>query len=79
MSLIPKFEIEVNENNCTGCQICQLKCSYLQDKSFNSSKAFINISIEKLSPKIEFLEGCTHCGQCARHCSYNALILKEVS
>lgn len=78
MSQNLKFEIEINEKRCTGCQICQLKCSYLQDKSFNLSKAFINISVNDLTPKIQFLEGCTHCGQCARHCSYGALTLKEV-
>ena len=79
MSQNPRFKIEVNEKRCSGCQICQLKCSYLFDKSFNPSKAFISVSVDEVIPKIQFLDGCNNCGQCARHCSYGALTLKEVA
>ena len=72
------IEIEINEEKCTGCTICELWCSYNYHKAFNPSKA--NIKIEEkysLHPKIRFLETCNNCGQCASHCLYGALIIKE--
>jgi NAD-dependent dihydropyrimidine dehydrogenase PreA subunit len=75
-----EIKIEVNEQNCTGCIICKLWCSYTNHNVFNPSKA--NIEIEEkygLTPKIIFLDGCFRCGQCAHHCLYGALEVKEVS
>ena len=73
------IQIEIHEERCTGCVICKLCCSYIHYKTFNPSKA--NLEIEDkygLQPKIIFLDSCTNCGQCAQHCLYGALILKEV-
>jgi len=70
---------EINEEKCTGCIICELWCSFTYHNVLNPSKA--NIKIEDrygLSPKIVFLGGCSQCGQCAQHCLYGALKLKEV-
>jgi formate hydrogenlyase subunit 6/NADH:ubiquinone oxidoreductase subunit I len=70
---------ELNEEKCTGCIQCELWCSFTYYNVFNPSKA--NIKIEDrygLTPKITFLEGCSQCGQCAQHCLYGALKLKEV-
>ncbi|TFG23626.1 MAG: hypothetical protein EU529_06705 [Promethearchaeota archaeon] len=73
------YEIIVHEDKCTGCLICQLNCSYVHKQIFSPSEAFIQISNQySLTPKILFLEGCTHCNQCAQHCLYGALELKEV-
>jgi len=77
MSVITNEKIKINEKSCTGCQVCQLKCSYIRDKAFNPSRAFIKISVDDIIPKITFIEGCTKCGQCAKHCSYGALKLVE--
>ncbi len=53
-------------------------CSYQFFKRFIPSKARIRIENEyDLQPNIVFLESCTQCGQCALHCVYGALILKE--
>ncbi|MHA1786040.1 MAG: 4Fe-4S dicluster domain-containing protein [Candidatus Helarchaeota archaeon] len=71
------FKIEVNEKLCSGCQICQLKCSYIRDKVFNPNRAFIQISVNDVIPTIQFLDGCTQCGQCVKHCSYGALKLRR--
>ncbi|MFX1530729.1 MAG: hypothetical protein ACFFBC_06420 [Promethearchaeota archaeon] len=74
------IKIDVNEENCTGCIICKLWCSYTNHKIFNPSKA--NIEIEErygLTPKIVFLNSCIQCGQCAHHCLYGALEVKEVA
>ena len=69
--------IIVNEENCTGCMICQMKCSFLHFKEFNPSKAFIIIDLTDIIPKIHFLDDCTKCGQCVDHCLYGALEFKE--
>lgn len=73
------IQIEIHEERCTGCVICKLWCSYIHYKTFNPSKA--NLKIEDkygLQPKIIFSDSCTNCGQCAKHCLYGALTLKEV-
>jgi Fe-S-cluster-containing dehydrogenase component len=71
------FNIIVNQNNCTGCKVCELICSFLYQNEFNPSKANIRIIDEyELTPVIEFTEQCNHCGQCARNCLYGALKLE---
>ena len=72
------IKIRINEQNCTGCLVCQLYCSYLQTHEFNPSRAFISINLQGIIPAISFLEGCKNCGQCAKHCVYEALELIEV-
>jgi len=72
--------IEIDEEKCTGCLICELWCSYIHHKTFNPSKA--NLKIEErydLKPKIFFLDTCIKCGQCAQHCLYGALNIVEGS
>lgn len=73
------IDIIVHENNCTGCLICQLTCSLFHSKKFNLSEAHIQVlNGHSLNPKISFLDSCLRCGQCAQHCLYGALELKEV-
>lgn len=72
------IEIKIDEERCTGCIICVLWCSYTHCKIFDPSRA--NLKIEDrygLTPKIIFLDSCTNCGQCANHCLYGALKIKE--
>ena len=73
------LEILFNEKKCTGCKICQLWCSFIFNEKFAPSKAFIQIieDYDGVITNVMFLEGCTQCGQCARHCLYGALELKE--
>ena len=79
MIILVEVEIFIHEEKCTGCRICQLMCSYIYQNKFAPTEAFIKIIDEYgLTPKISFLEGCKKCGQCARHCLYGALELKEV-
>jgi len=74
----PKLEIIIHEEKCAGCRICQLTCSSLYQNKFAPNEAFIQIvDVYELTPKISYLEGCKHCGQCAHHCLYGALEIKE--
>lgn len=67
-------------SRCTGCLICELRCSLRFDKTHNPALA--KISIRRLvngetEYGISFSEGCDSCGICARYCPYGALIPKE--
>ena len=73
-------KIVIHEDKCTGCIICQLICSFLNKRQFNPSLAHIRIKNQYgLIPKITFLDSCTKCLQCANHCLYGALEIKEVN
>jgi ferredoxin len=69
--------IVIHEENCAGCQICQLFCSFTFQRIFAPNKAYIQIDTHEIIPKISFLEGCTQCHQCVKHCLYGALELRE--
>ena len=68
--------IAVDAAKCTGCLICELRCSLRFEKAFNPSRA--KIMIRKLVEgeneySIAFAEDCDNCGICARFCFYGAL------
>ncbi|MDD1778355.1 MAG: hypothetical protein LUQ65_09320 [Candidatus Helarchaeota archaeon] len=67
----------INAENCSGCQICQLFCSFTFHKLFAPAQAYIQVDTREIIPKITFLDGCTHCNQCVKHCLYGALTLRE--
>jgi len=69
--------IITHEENCAGCMICQLRCSYIHYKEFNPSKAYISINLLEIFPKISFKEDCNKCGVCVSYCLYNALEIQE--
>lgn len=61
---------------CTGCLICQLRCSFRFVKEFNPSRSVI--VIDRLGGEgneyaIAFTPQCDNCGICARFCPYEAL------
>jgi len=72
--------IKVDASKCTGCLICELRCSLRFEKAFNPSKA--RIRIRRLvggdnEYAISFTEECDNCGICARYCPYGALIQQK--
>jgi ferredoxin len=72
--------IKVDASKCTGCLICELRCSLRFEKAFNPSKA--QIRIRRLvgadnEYEISFTEECDNCGICARYCPYGALIQEK--
>lgn len=65
-----------NAARCTGCLICELRCSLRFEKVFNPSKA--RIRVRRLvgaenEYEISFSEDCDNCGLCVRYCPYGAL------
>ncbi|NVM27705.1 MAG: hypothetical protein HWN65_02595 [Candidatus Helarchaeota archaeon] len=78
MSQTSRKKIVIHEENCAGCQICQLICSYSYQEICAPDQAFIQVTTHELIPKITFLEGCRQCFKCAQHCLYGALEVREV-
>ncbi len=67
--------------NCTGCLICQLTCSFNYEEIFNPSLAKIIIrrsSKEGISYEIDYKADCRGCGLCAKSCPFGTLEIKEV-
>ena len=72
--------IEIYDNRCTGCLICQLRCSLRFEKAFNPGRA--KIKVHRLAGAdteyaLSFEDDCDGCGICARSCPYEALIQKK--
>ncbi|MHA1338063.1 MAG: hypothetical protein ACTSPW_20390 [Promethearchaeota archaeon] len=78
MTIENETKIIINPENCTGCRICQLWCSYIYYKTFSIELAHLEIINEYgLELKIKFLDSCLNCGQCSERCLYGALLLKD--
>ena len=72
--------ISVDASKCTGCLICELRCSLRLEKEFNPAKAAIKIRRlvgAENEFEISFTEKCDNCGICARHCPYGALVQEK--
>ncbi len=77
-----KYKIEVIAEKCTGCLRCQLACSDLYSKKFNPVSARLQVIFsEEDECTILFTDDCIHCGICADHCFYDAMVKtkKEVN
>ena len=70
---MPKYDIAVHTESCTGCWRCELACSYTFHKSFNPSLAWIKVAFSGQDVEINFTEECLACGACADNCLYGAL------
>ena len=68
-------KIAVHPENCKGCGICELQCSFAKAKMFNPSESRIIIDWEDDEPCIGFRDDCDECGICASFCVYGSLEL----
>ncbi|MHA1649325.1 MAG: hypothetical protein ACTSYB_03945 [Candidatus Helarchaeota archaeon] len=80
MSHFTKQNIRINSKKCAQCLSCMLICSFIHSKSFNPSRAYIQIrpghfeGSSWIPTEIRFLERCKpNCRLCAQYCAYGAL------
>ncbi len=69
--------VSIDPGLCTGCEICELICSFTKFKVFNPKKSLLKI---KYDYKRGFLEGanvCVQCGKCLEVCSTGSLYMAE--
>jgi len=72
--------IMVDASKCTGCLICELRCSLRFEKEFNPAKAAIRIRRlvgQENEYAVTFTEKCDNCGICARYCPYGTLVQEK--
>jgi len=70
----------IDPSRCTGCLICELRCSLRFGKAFNPSLAKIRIRRlvgRENEYEISFTTECDNCGICARFCPYGALLQEK--
>jgi NAD-dependent dihydropyrimidine dehydrogenase PreA subunit len=68
--------------NCTGCLICELRCSLRLAKEFDAARSAIRV--RRLIGggaefDLAFSDVCDGCGLCARFCPYGALAFQKGS
>ncbi|MEW6489778.1 MAG: 4Fe-4S dicluster domain-containing protein [Thermodesulfobacteriota bacterium] len=61
--------------NCSGCRLCALACSFENTRAFSLAAASIRIERVKnenaFQPRV--LDECTGCGLCVPFCEYGVL------
>jgi len=73
------LDIIINPENCVGCRLCQMRCSFRFTKRFSFSDARIDIewNEEQCRYDINLNDRCDHCGLCVASCVYEALMLER--
>ncbi len=74
-----RFKIITNPENCVGCRLCQMRCSFRFTKEFSFAESRIEVLWQTNGRRYEigFNDMCDSCGLCARSCMYEALILQQ--
>ncbi len=67
----------VNMDNCSGCLLCSLACSFFNtpERSFNLSKSEIRVRRAKGRNRfeVEFSDACSGCETCVDYCHFGVL------
>lgn len=72
--------IVMDNLKCSGCMMCQLRCSFVHTGVFNLEDAgIVIIEVPPGCKEITFNENCLGCGVCGRYCSYGAIKFKKKS
>ena len=63
--------------NCSGCRLCALACSFHNTDEHEFSLAAASIRIDRVGNENSFhpkiLDSCIGCGRCVSHCEYGVL------
>ena len=71
-------QIKVFSEECRGCHLCQLTCSFYKTGVFKLSNSRISVKrdIDRIERyKVDLLDTCDGCGWCAKFCGYGAIRL----
>ena len=71
------MHIEVKEEKCSGCRLCQQICAIQHFKEINPKKSSINIRSRLPAPGGFTPKVCDRCGECADVCLMGAIELKD--
>ncbi len=70
------IQVAVPEN-CSGCRLCALACSFHNTPAREFSLAAAAIRVERVGGENVFqprlTDDCTGCGLCVEHCAYGVL------
>lgn len=68
-------ELIVDADKCTGCQVCELICSWVKQEECNPKSAHIKVlKNEEMGIFVPSVRpGCDLCGECVTWCSQQAL------
>ena len=79
MAVKKGLKININSENCVGCRLCQMRCSFRFTKRFSFSDARIDIdwNEEQCRYDVSLNEGCDRCGLCVASCVYGTLTLEK--
>jgi formate hydrogenlyase subunit 6/NADH:ubiquinone oxidoreductase subunit I len=79
MAVKKGLKININSENCVGCRLCQMRCSFRFTKRFSFSDARIDIdwNEEQCRYDVSLNEECDRCGLCVDSCVYGTLTLEK--
>ena len=61
--------------NCTGCLMCQLACSFTKTSAFSPASSYVTVQRVGVSEtyEVSFTEDCDACGVCTQYCYFDAI------
>ena len=71
-----RYRIEVISDECRGCHLCELACSFYKTGVFKLSNSRVNVKrdIDRIERyEVNLLDACDGCGWCARFCNFDAV------
>jgi Fe-S-cluster-containing hydrogenase component 2 len=71
--------IVIEADNCSGCQLCALACSFFtaSERAFSPAQAKIVVRPGGVDSwfTVELLPACDGCGICVNYCTFDALAI----
>lgn len=71
------MRIEVHQDKCTGCRLCQQICAIAHFEQINPKMSAIAIKAEFPVPGVYVPMLCNQCGECVEACPMEAIALRD--